>query len=657
MKTITLPGFTADTRPDDKPSIVVFATENCGKAQPLDSLVLTPDGWVTIGSLRVGDLVTCPSNTVAPIVAVYPQGRKEILEFTFRDGRKVKCCEEHLWPIYRDAWRRNGQDGFRIQTAKQVEEWMASNPPSSQMMYVPLTNPIIDINRTLSRSKLPIDPYLLGALLGDGGLTGCTPYFSDDDPHVVAKVQSKIVRMGLKMNGPDSSGLTYSLVDPKSSTISPNRLTQKLRDLELYGKSSLDKFIPDMYLQASAENRWELLQGLMDTDGTVDSRGTNASFSSSSEYLIMGVQDIVWSLGGESSVSSKIPTYTHKGEKRQGEIAYRVSIRIPYPSRLFSSPRQLSKINDNGRAQSVKLRIEEVKRVGVEEAVCIAIDHPKHLYLTDNFVVTHNTRFGCTAPHDNGYIGFICLDKNSKRTVEEMKARYDLPVIVNDHDYITDKQAMKLARLDGKEEKDLKEILDIYSTAVAKITDDLDRLMTHKDVESVVIDQASQLFDYILFSHFGRKNQIESFSRAAPNQDMIDIINMLRYKNSVLIHKATEVWKDTGEKDFKGRPKQTPSGAFKPEGFGKIGGLVTAVIQLESKKLKALESDPNQFEREEILKKKYRCRVITCKGNTLLEGRDLGDEEFVNAEGDVVEGVSGEDISWGNVLRAIGVKG
>jgi hypothetical protein len=239
---------------------------------------------------------------------------------------------------------------------------------------------------------------------------------------------------------------------------------------------------------------------------------------------------------------------------------------------------------------------------------------------------TGTTRFGCTAPHDDGWIGWLALDKNSKATVEEMKVRDNLPVLVNKEPFLSHADAMKVALIDNPDE-----VKKIYTGAIRKVFDQAVALAAHPDVESVVIDRASQLFDMILFSHFGRRNQIESFQRGAPNQDMIDLINALSTKNLVLIHKSAEIWKDTGEVDKNGRKKQAPTGKFKPDGFNQVGRFVTAVVELSAKRGKVTG-----------LEDKYRLKVVTCKGNTLLEGSDLAEY-----------GVAGEEITWDNLMTVI----
>ncbi len=245
------------------------------------------------------------------------------------------------------------------------------------------------------------------------------------------------------------------------------------------------------------------------------------------------------------------------------------------------------------------------------------------------------TRMACSAPSDNGAIGYLALDKNAKRTIEEYKlSNPGLNVIVNKDPLLSHQEAIKLALLDSTVEAELAKIKGAYTEVVKRTFEYGMKLAAHPDIESIVVDTSTQLNDWITFSHFGRKNQIKPTSRGAANQDMIDFINALSAKNVVLIHRAAEIWKDTGATDKDGNKIQAPSGKFKPDGFAKIGGFVTAVFELTAKR-----------NVKEDLSAKYRVKVVTCKGNTLMEGQDL--HEY---------GVSGIDITWDNLLAAIGVQ-
>lgn len=245
------------------------------------------------------------------------------------------------------------------------------------------------------------------------------------------------------------------------------------------------------------------------------------------------------------------------------------------------------------------------------------------------------SRFGCTAPHDEGLIGWLALDKNSKAAVDQYKKQHNANyIVVNKTPLMTHAEAIKVALMDSVEKTKA-----TYTEVMGRVFDKAMELAGHKDIQSIVVDDGSQLFDWVLFSHFGRRNQIESFMRGGANNDFIDFVNALGSKNLVMVCRGTEVWADTGEVDkTTGRKKQAPTGRLRPEGFGKIGKFMTATLELTAKRKK-----PTSDDNKEALAEKYRCKIVTCKGNTLLEGQDLAEY-----------GVSGDDITWDNVMAVIG---
>lgn len=248
------------------------------------------------------------------------------------------------------------------------------------------------------------------------------------------------------------------------------------------------------------------------------------------------------------------------------------------------------------------------------------------------------SRFGCTAPHDDGLIGWLALDKNSKVAADAFRRSNgkSSALMVNQKPFLSNQDAIKIAMCE-----DPKETKKLCTEIVKRVFDAGAVLAGHKDVESIVVDDGSQLFDWILFSHFGRRNQIESFMRGGPNNDFIEFVSACGSKNLVMVCRGAEIWAETGEVDpTTGKKKQAPTGKLKPEGFGKIGKFMTAVLELSATRKK-----PSTEDKKEALAAKYRCKVVTCKGDTLLEGQDLA--PF---------GVSGENITWDNVMAVLSAK-
>ena len=173
--------------------------------------------------------------------------------------------------------------------------------------------------------------------------------------------------------------------------VSPNALKETLKGLGLWGLKSEEKFVPAAYLTASREARLDLLRGLLDTDGWVERWGS-LRFCSTSEKLAHNVVELVRSLGGWCTVSSKRTSYTYLGEKKEGRRAYVCNIHHDDPKSLvlLSHKRDRAPAKPERRWRPVFVSIDPS---GVEETRCIAVTHPSRLYITDDYVVTHNTSF------------------------------------------------------------------------------------------------------------------------------------------------------------------------------------------------------------------------------------------------------------------------
>lgn len=241
------------------------------------------------------------------------------------------------------------------------------------------------------------------------------------------------------------------------------------------------------------------------------------------------------------------------------------------------------------------------------------------------------SRFAATAP---GTIGLLALDKKSKRTFQSICAERSTEVVVNEKPFLSDKDAIKMAMITDTTAKSISEIRNTYTEALDRIFSLAMAYASHPEIKTIVVDTCSQLFDVILFSHFGRRNQITPTSRGAANQDMIDFINALRCKNLVLIHRAKEIWKSTGQTDKDGRPIKEPSGRFEQDGFKHIGAFLTANLELTSKRT-ATDLDS-----------KFRAKVVTSQYNVLIEGQDLSEY-----------GIMGSEITWDNVITVLGLYG
>ena len=354
-----------------------------GKAQSNNEPVLTPSGWVPMGSLAVGDYVIGSDGKPTKIIGVYPQGTLPIYEFSTHDNRSVKVCGEHLW----QSFYVNTTDKRRwgVRDTKEMQRLLSLHNPR---LYIPLNLPVEYKEQV---EELPIDPYVLGVLIGDGSFTSSSVTVVGPDLHIFTRVGMRIGtgdRLVVKDKIENCMTLHIGAVD------GINKTKNALISVGLFGKRSWEKTIPEVYFQSSIEERWELLRGLMDTDGTVNKDGGQPSYCTSSEELAYQVRDIARSLGCIVRVScKKEPKYSYKGEKKVGRPAYIVFFRLPKPSMLFTLDRKKDLCKDDGQYTDIlKVRVKSIVEAGEAECTCIKVEAEDELFITKDFIVTHNTK-------------------------------------------------------------------------------------------------------------------------------------------------------------------------------------------------------------------------------------------------------------------------
>lgn len=371
-----------------------------GKSNSNDTLVQTSNGWKRMGLIRVGDHVISRDGTTTRVNAVYPQGALQLYTVTFWDGRSVEACAEHLW----ESFYVNTSVQKRWQVRNTLEMKRLIEMPNPRV-YIPLVLPEIS-----EEQNLPVHPYLLGVLLGDGGLSkGTVLVHFDEIDRFIADELSKILPKGTTITFKDRCCWVIKPINKGD----PDPIRKSLFDLGLMGCVANNKFIPLEYLKGSIEQRLHLMQGLMDTDGTVQKSGS-LSYSTVSKELAENVQYLARSLGAIAALRPRQTYYTWKGEKKPGQLCYEVDIRHTKHSEFLRLPRKRDRVNDDNQySKDLKLRVKSIEPSRVAEATCISVDHPSKLYVVQDFIVTHNT-----------YIAQYCMKELRHRTVIHFKGGY-----------------------------------------------------------------------------------------------------------------------------------------------------------------------------------------------------------------------------------------
>jgi len=388
-----------------------------GRAQPLTSKVLTPLGWREIGSLEVGDHVIGSDGRPTRVMGVYPQGEKDTYQVTFSDGSSVECCEEHLWTVYTASDKRRGKPGRVLET----REMMGNLKVAHQYRY---EIPLLSAPAELPEQPVPLDPYALGLLLGDG-CTTCTttPSFSTADAELALALEAALnpvdaePMLALAHKGAYDYTLRHTAGGRGGRRI-PNPVTTALRTLKLDGKTSSQKFVPQVYKQNSPAVRLAVLQGLLDTDGgpvTQPGHSCRVQYTTTSAQLADDVTELVQSLGGVAHRHVRAAEGRTPGNAGGRPVEYRhdahmLDIRLPAHVQPFRLTRKAERYAEHGGGRPMRF-ITNIERVGRAPMQCIRVAAEDALYVTEHYVVTHNTLNDA----------FVILDEAQNTTGEQMK--------------------------------------------------------------------------------------------------------------------------------------------------------------------------------------------------------------------------------------------
>ena len=376
---------------DLKDRVVILASREFSKALTLDSEIATPTGYRTMQDIQVGDEVIARTGKPTKVIAkskVFFSPEHNTYKMTTEDGRELLVSRDHEHIIWkrrhslfpdgkgRKVWRPGGMQEVVMTTEEMLYEgitWFRKitnkqRKGEEYKYYIPRMDKPIEFEPVAT----PIDPYLVGLILGDGSIdkdTGFVRITSHEDDwktyeqHIKEPIgniyrkkgQEHIVFVSIKGIGPSVK--------------------------EFIGcQTSYTKRIPEILLTGSVSQRISLLQGLMDTDGTINKKGS-MSFTTVSKGLAEDVQQLVWTLGGKSSISIR------KTNSKFG-ISYQVTVGLNGVD-VFRLERKKCRQTYIPARDYVAIKSLEV--VHTQPMQCITVEDPTASYITKNGLVTHNS--------------------------------------------------------------------------------------------------------------------------------------------------------------------------------------------------------------------------------------------------------------------------
>ena len=349
----------------------LIAARGKGKAISYSTIVYTPDGYKRWEDIHIGSKLYGDDGIPTIVKEIYEQGEIPIYKVTFKDNREAFVSEDHLWTV------KYGKSLKTVNTKWILENGFGNRIVKGKVHY-PIENKcFVPINKSIliEEKQVPMDPYILGLSLGDGCIRYSTSngILFSSHPNDIIEYKTLTNR-----NIRDYKNNNWFIEYPNAKQI--------FKDLDLFDKSTADKFIPDIYKYNSEHIRLEILRGLMDTDGSVYKNGIE--FMSKSKQL---AEDVLWiarSLGIKGRITSKFVSY--KGERREYFRVKLITSKV-----IFKLPRKVNRIQNRETSflknQEEFVAITDISYSHNEKAKCVVVDNDSHLFLMNDFIVTHNS--------------------------------------------------------------------------------------------------------------------------------------------------------------------------------------------------------------------------------------------------------------------------
>lgn len=364
-----------------------------GKALTNSTIIPTPNGDKRVDEIKVGDYLFDAFGKPTQVLGVYPQGEKEVWEITFKDGRKAKCCDEHLWSYCTVGQKNKARINrkFYTSTLKELQEKELYSKSQGYKILVPMQKPV-----EYTEKSYYIKPYSFGLLLGDGSFRYNSSqkalYYSSEDEELPNKIAQEM-NWDVVKNSEFNYNWTFKWKEESKKTHINVWVEEALKDFPgLWNIKSEDKFIPSIYLEGSIEQRFELLNGLLDSDGCIHKDKGRVSYATISKQLKNDVTKLARGLGFKVTI--------YKDTHKETNLCYVLEISGPpeEKAKLFKLKRKkeivLEWLNNNKRKERNLFNpIISIQNLHYKENMtCFYVDNEEHLFLMNDFIVTHNTR-------------------------------------------------------------------------------------------------------------------------------------------------------------------------------------------------------------------------------------------------------------------------
>lgn len=338
----------------------------------VDTLIKIPNGWAHIEDIRIGDTVIGKNGNTTIVTGINPVAARQLYTVHFVDGRAIVAGGLHLWEVYLSINGSMYSNNAKMMTLSTLEiiDFISIY---ENKCYIDLILP-----EQSTEKYVPIPPYLLGSMVSGCMLNSKYIWYNANETEYFKILEKYLISgygffphgdVGYELRPADENSLNYYLLF--------------LDNLGLKAIKNKDKFIPKAYLEASEQQRWELLQGIFDA-GLIENDNNTIAFLTLSENLANDVVYLIRSLGGIAKVTIKKIKVSDKDTSSHRVLIWHNKTYNFF--KLSSKLKAFSFATEN--TEHLKLQITEITKAGISNSKCIAVDSPDKLYVVENFIVT-----------------------------------------------------------------------------------------------------------------------------------------------------------------------------------------------------------------------------------------------------------------------------